>query len=118
MDRLVQMATDLGHGLGRTEQYKALRRAIEEMGTDESLAGLRSDLERLEGEITAAIQSKTEPGDEIKQEYETKVSEMQTSSTYQRLVAAQTNFDKILMKVNETIEKGIHEGSESRIILP
>jgi outer membrane protein insertion porin family len=35
-----------------------------------------------------------------------------------KLVAAQSNFDKVLQRVNETISTGIRDGSTSRIILP
>jgi hypothetical protein len=40
------------------------------------------------------------------------------SPGYQRLVSAQANFDKVLLKVNQTIQAGIAEGAESRIIMP
>jgi hypothetical protein len=33
-------------------------------------------------------------------------------------VSAQANFDKVLLKVNHTIQEGIAEGAESRIIMP
>ena len=36
---------------------------------------------------------------------------------FQRLVAAQTNFEKVMYKVNETVTKGIEEGAQSRIII-
>ena len=36
---------------------------------------------------------------------------------FQRLVAAQSNFEKIMYKVNETVARGIEEGAQSRIII-
>jgi hypothetical protein len=45
------------------------------------------------------------------------VGRLQASSTYQRLVAAQTNFDKLMAKVNQAIALGMEEGGKSRIIL-
>ena len=42
---------------------------------------------------------------------------LQASAAYQGLVAAQSNFDKLLQRVNEEIGKGIEAGSQSRIIL-
>jgi hypothetical protein len=33
-------------------------------------------------------------------------------------VAAQSNFDKVVNKVNENIAKGMQEGGESQIIMP
>jgi len=38
-------------------------------------------------------------------------------SAFQRLVASQTNFEKVMYKVNETVAKGIEEGAQSRIII-
>jgi len=34
------------------------------------------------------------------------------------LVSAQANFEKVILKVNQTIEEGIDKGSESRIVMP
>jgi hypothetical protein len=36
---------------------------------------------------------------------------------YQALAAAQSNFDRLMMRVNEEIAKGIEAGEQSRIIL-
>ena len=36
---------------------------------------------------------------------------------YQRLVAAQSNFEKVMYKVNQTVAEGIEQGGESRIII-
>ena len=79
---------------------------------------LRTELEGLEGQIEAALRGRSEPAEELKSGYEEAVGRLQASATYQRLVSAQANFDKILLKVNQTIQEGIAEGAESRIILP
>ena len=44
------------------------------------------------------------------------VGKVQSHGTYQQVVAAQANFDKLMMKVNEWILDGIKQGSQSRII--
>jgi hypothetical protein len=41
---------------------------------------------------------------------------VQSNVAYQRAVAAQENFDKTMLRVNEWILDGIKRGSESRII--
>ena len=51
-------------------------------------------------------------------EYEQKFGEVQSRMEYQSLVAAQSNFDKILARVNEEISKGMATAAQSRIILP
>jgi hypothetical protein len=38
-------------------------------------------------------------------------------SVFQRVVAAQSNFEKVMYKVNQTVAEGINEGSHSRIIV-
>ena len=43
--------------------------------------------------------------------------EIQNKTEFQRLISAQTNFEKVMFKVNETVTKGIEEGGDSRIIL-
>jgi cell fate (sporulation/competence/biofilm development) regulator YlbF (YheA/YmcA/DUF963 family) len=118
MSSIQDMARDLGRALARTDEYQALRRAIDSTGDDRELAVLRSTLEGLEGKIEAAIRAGTEPEDDVKTEYEDAVGQLQSNSAYQRLVVAQANFDKILYKVNQTIEEGLAAGAQSRIVLP
>ena len=65
-----------------------------------------------------ALKGGSEPETSLKESYEKAVGQLQSNSTYQRLVSAQANFDKVLFKVNRTIQEGIAEGAESRIILP
>lgn len=112
-----EMARDLGRAMGSTEEYQALRRAIQSMGDDRDLVTLRNELEGLEGQIEASLRAGKEPEASLASDYESAVSKLQANSTYQRLVAAQANFDKVVQKVNDTIAEGIREGGESRIIL-
>ena len=112
-----QMARDLGGALARTDQYQALKRAISAADDEREIVELRSELEKLESRIESTLRSGKEPDDELKREYETAVGKLQANPTYQRLVAAQSNFDKVIRKVNETIMKGLEEAAESRIIL-
>ena len=118
MTRLAEMAKDLGKALAGTEEYQALKRTISGTADDRELAELRTELEGLEGQIEASLRAGKEPGEELKAGYEEAVERLQVSATYQRLVSAQTNFDKVLLKVNQTIQEGIAEGAGSRIIMP
>lgn len=117
MAGLMEMAKDLGSNLARTEEYQALKRAISAADDDRDIAELRTELENIEGRIEADLRAGKEPPDETKQEYESAVGRLQANSTYQRLVAAQANFDKVVRKVNQTIMEGLEEGASSRIIL-
>lgn len=117
MSGIMEQARNLGNALARTDEYQALRRAAQAADDDREIAEQRSTLERLEGSITTALRAGQDPDEETAKAYEEAVSKLQANSTYQRLVAAQSNFDKLVQKVNETIAKGLDEGADSRIIL-
>ena len=118
MSRMMEMAKDMGRALAQTDEYQILKVAVASTDDDREMAELRTELESLERRIEKALQAGSEPDEELKSSYEDAVGRLQTSSTYQRLVSAQANFDKILLKVNQTIQEGIVEGAESRIIMP
>ncbi len=117
MSRIMEMAKDLGNALARTDEYQALRRAIKDADADEELNGYRKELEALEAQISTKLRAGEQPTPEEAEAYDAQVGKLQTHMTYQRLVVAQSAFDKILQQVNGTIAKGMEEGSESRIIL-
>jgi len=114
---MFDMAKDLGNSLARTDEYQVLKAAIEAADDNRDIAELRSELERLEGQLAASLRAGREPDDELRQPYENAVGRLQALSDYQRLVAAQANFDKVVQRVNQTIMKGLEEGAHSRIIL-
>jgi cell fate (sporulation/competence/biofilm development) regulator YlbF (YheA/YmcA/DUF963 family) len=118
MTRMTEMAKDLGRALAQTEEYQVLKQTVLGTTDDQELAELRTELEGLNGQIEAALRGGDEPTEELKSGYEEAVGRLQESATYQRLVSAQANFDKVLLKVNQTIQEGIVEGAESRIIMP
>lgn len=117
MQEIMEMAERLGQALARTDEYQALRRAVDASGDDRELAELQSRIRDLEAEFHTRLQAGEEPTEEQAQEYEACFSKLQANSSYQRLVSAQANFDKIVNKVNETIHVGIQKGADSRIIL-
>ena len=50
------------------------------------------------------------------EEYDRLFGEVQSSPSYQQLVAAQSNFDKTMHHVQEQIMEGMRQGAQSRII--
>lgn len=118
MAGIEEMARNLGQALGRTDEYQALRRAMEAADDDRPLSEARSRMREVEERVERALRSGKEPDDDLKREYEEAYAGLQSTAAYQRLVAAQSNFDKILAKVNETISRGIDEAAKSRIVLP
>ena len=103
--------------LGRTDEYQAVKRSIEAADGDSDLATLRTELQGLERGIEASLKAGKEPDADAAAACEAAVSQLQSSATYQRLVAAQSNFDKLMGKVNQAIAQGMEEGGQSRIIL-
>jgi cell fate (sporulation/competence/biofilm development) regulator YlbF (YheA/YmcA/DUF963 family) len=113
----LEKGKELGNVLGRTDEYQAVKRAIQAADEDRDLTTLRSELERLEGTIETGLRVGQEPDKETAEAYESAVSRLQANPAYQRLVAAQANFDKLMAKVNQAIAQGMEEGGSSRIIL-
>jgi cell fate (sporulation/competence/biofilm development) regulator YlbF (YheA/YmcA/DUF963 family) len=118
MADLSEMARDLGRAMARTDEYQTLRRAISSADEDREITELTRRLEQLEERVHAALAQGRHPDQELQQEYDGVVTRLQASSTYQRLIAAQSNFDRVVQRVNQTIAQGLEEGAQSRIILP
>ena len=117
MEAVSEKAKDLGRLIGQTDEYKALLRARERFSEDRDSVTRVNRLAELEAQVGEAMQRGMEPSEEIRNEYENLFSELQASPVYQGMVASQTNFDRILQRVNEDISKGIEAGAASRIIL-
>lgn len=113
-----ERAQELGRAIGQTDEYKALGRARQQISDDRDAVTRMNRLSELEQQVSQALHEGREPSQEVQQEYERLFGELQSTASYQGLVAAQSNFDKILMRVNEEIGKGIESGARSRIILP
>ncbi len=118
MAGIYDMARDLGAALARTDEYQALQRAGKAADEDRELVELRNRLRAIEEQLETALVAGREPADEVKAAYEGTADELQTKPGFQRLVAAQANFEKVMQKVNETMALGLREGATSRIILP
>jgi len=117
-EMIAERARELGRQLSQTEEYRAVRRSREEVDGDRELVTRLNRLLELEETVAAAFRRGEPPPEGVQEEYERVYSEVQGSPVYQRLIAAQSNFDKILMRVNEEIARGMEAGSQSRIILP
>ena len=111
------MARDLGGALARTDEYRALKRAMEAADDDRELVEVRNRIQGLEERLEAAMRAGLDPDEELKTSYGAAADELQAMPGFQRLVSAQTNFEKVMYKVNETVAKGIEEGGQSRIII-
>ena len=113
---ILDKARELGRMIGHNEDYRALRRAEQEL---EGAPELQEKVERLqkvaEGVENGVVEGK-EPSRELQQEYEALLGEIQSDSRYQRWVAAQANFEKLMLRVHEQIADGMQKAAESPII--
>jgi cell fate (sporulation/competence/biofilm development) regulator YlbF (YheA/YmcA/DUF963 family) len=117
-DGMKERAQELGRLLGQSDEYKALSRARERLTDDRAAIAAMNRLDALEHEVGVALHSGQEPPDQVKNEYEQLFSQLQALPAYQGVIAAQSNFDKLLARVNEEISRGMEAGAQSRIILP
>ncbi len=109
-------ALDLGRLIGQSEDYKMLKRAREELEGDKELEAKFEELQQVAVRLERAMGEGKEPESADGEAYERLLSEVQSDSRYQRLVAAQANFDKLMLRVQEQIMEGIRKGAESVII--
>jgi cell fate (sporulation/competence/biofilm development) regulator YlbF (YheA/YmcA/DUF963 family) len=116
-DGMKERASELGRMLGQSDEYKALSRARERLMEDSALVETMNKLDQLERDISAYLQNNMEPGEAEKEQYEQLFTQLQSAAAYQGLVAAQSNFDKLVTRMNEEISRGMEAGARSRIIL-
>jgi cell fate (sporulation/competence/biofilm development) regulator YlbF (YheA/YmcA/DUF963 family) len=117
METYLEKAHEAGRLIAQTDDYKALKRADERLSDDREAVELFNQLSTLEEEISGALRSGQEPSQEQQQNYQSLVERLQQRPTYQAMVAAQANFERLMTRVNEEIAKGIQTGERSRIIL-
>src|SRR5713101_1444857 len=101
---LEEKAEELGRLLGQTDEYKALRRATEALREDQAVQKVLAEAERLAQEIEHVAQ------------YDRALQSVQANSVYQQMVAAQSNFEKLMTRINARIYEGIKRGAASPII--
>ena len=70
----------------------------------------------LRGTAQAMIDNGGNPTDEMERELDELLSKVQVNPAYQRALVAQSNFDKLMMQVNNWIAEGIKSGAASPII--
>jgi cell fate (sporulation/competence/biofilm development) regulator YlbF (YheA/YmcA/DUF963 family) len=116
MEAIDKRADELGRLVGQSEEYQAWRRAEERLTAESEM---REALDRL-AQLQMAVAEKADRGEqptaEQQQELDALWSRVQVNPLYQSYIAARTNFDKMMYRVNQMILEGMKKGSESRII--
>lgn len=117
-EAIVDKAQRLGRLIAQTAEYGYLARAQEDISDDREATEALNRLRDLQDELVSHVERGQEPPQELLDERQELAEELQRNSRYQSLVAAQTNFDKLMKKVNQAIGKGMKKGRDSKIILP
>lgn len=113
---LQDKAVELGRLIGQSPEYQALKRSNEALQNDREAATLLRQMEQLRVDAQRMIERGEQPTDEMERQLDELLGKVQMSGSYQRAIAAQENFDKVMMKVNDMIMEGIKKGATSSII--
>jgi cell fate (sporulation/competence/biofilm development) regulator YlbF (YheA/YmcA/DUF963 family) len=113
---LEEKARDLGRIIGQSSEYQALRRANDALAGDRQALDTLRKMEQLRLDAHRMLERGERPTEEMEKQLDTLLSQVQTAPTYQRLISAQENFDKVMSHVNEWILQGIEKGAASPII--
>jgi len=112
-----EKARDLGRLIGQSKEYQELKRVNDALGQDTEAVRLLEDMEQLRADAQRMISRGERPTQEMERQLEDLLSKVQVQTAYQRLIAAQENFDKQMAHVNDWILEGIEKGAASPIIM-
>jgi cell fate (sporulation/competence/biofilm development) regulator YlbF (YheA/YmcA/DUF963 family) len=113
---IAERAVDLGRLVGQSDEYQALKRANDRLMEEGALREALESLRRLQIQVAQGMDQGREPSAAQQQELDQLLGTVQAHAAYQSVVAAQANFDKLMLRINDWILDGIKKGSESRII--
>ena len=113
---LQDKAVELGRMIGQSDEYKAVKRTSDALNEDREAVTLIREMEKLRTDAQSMIEGGQNPTPEMEQQLDELLGKVQVNATYQRAIAAQDNFDKLMLRVNEWITDGIRKGASSGII--
>ncbi|MBX7118579.1 MAG: YlbF family regulator [Gemmatimonadaceae bacterium] len=109
-------AVELGRLIGQSAEYQALKRANEALNDDREVVTALQRMDALRTEAQTMIERGEQPTPQMEQELDVLLTKVQGSTIYQRVIAANENFDKVMRQVNDWILEGIKKGAASSII--
>lgn len=112
-----EKARELGRLVGQSKEYQELKRANDALGQDPEAVALLKQMEQLRGQAQRMIERGERPTQDMERQLDDLLAKVQAQSAYQRLIASQENFDKLMSRVNEWILDGIEKGAASPIIM-
>ncbi|MFN8581619.1 MAG: YlbF family regulator [Gemmatimonadaceae bacterium] len=113
---LESKARELGRLIGQSSEYQSLKRANDALGSDRDAVTILNRMSELRLQAQRMMERNEEPTPDMERELDDLLGKVQVSPSYQRAVASQENFDKIMMQVNAWIAEGIKAGATSSII--
>jgi cell fate (sporulation/competence/biofilm development) regulator YlbF (YheA/YmcA/DUF963 family) len=109
-------ARELGRLIGQSSEYQSVKRASDALNEDKDTVGLLQRMEQLRVDAQRMMQRGERPTEEMEKQLDELLNQVQGRTTYQRLLVAQENFDKIMQRANDWILEGIEKGAASPII--
>ena len=113
---LNERATELGRLIGQSAEYQAVKRTNDSLTGDKVAMALLEKMEKLRQDAQKMMDKGESPSPDMEQELDRLLGEVQTNPTYQRVMVANENFDKVMAQVNQWILDGIRKGATSSII--
>jgi cell fate (sporulation/competence/biofilm development) regulator YlbF (YheA/YmcA/DUF963 family) len=117
-EAIKEKAQRLGRLISQTAEYEYLASAQKEISDDRDATEALNRLQELQETLVSTVERGEEPSEDLLEEREELARTLQRNPRYQSLVSAQSNFDKLMKKVNRAIGAGMKEGEDSQIILP
>lgn len=114
---LEDKAKDLGRSIGQSAEYKALKRATDALSEDRETSTLLQQMETVRTQAQTMLDRGEQPTPEMEAQLDSLLEKAQVQGAYQRAVAAQDNYEKLMMRVNTWIAEGVKAGAQSSIIL-
>lgn len=102
--------------IGQSTEYQTVKRASDALNEDKDTVALLQKMEQLRVEAQRMMQRGERPTEDMEKQLDSLLGQIQGRSTYQRLLVAQENFDKIMGRANDWILEGIEKGAASPII--
>jgi len=109
-------ARELGRLIGQSSEYQSVKRASDALNEDKDTVGLLQRMEQLRVDAQRMMQRGERPTEEMEKQLDELLNQVQSRASYQRLLFAQENFDKIMGRANDWILEGIEKGAASPII--
>lgn len=109
-------AKELGRLIGQSSEYQAVKRASDALNEDKDTVSLLQKMEQLRVDAQRMMQRGERPTEGMEKQLDELLNSVQGRATYQRLLVAQENFDKIMQRANDWILEGIEKGAASPII--